>query len=449
MNIKELSSKKLFKEYSIEVPYEEVNNSINAKINEIIPTVTLPGFRKGKAPLSIVKKKYENNVLNEVIEKIVQEKTKKLLEDKKLKAYRQPKVELKKYQKNEPIELGIKIDLQPEINIFSFDKIKSIKYKIDIDAKTKEENYKSFLNSQNVYDKIKNDRSVKNSDKIFVNIKTSNNSVPNYLQLQKNIPVVTDSDYQVLPDISNKLIKNNAKVGNIIKLKFDLKGLLKEKKEKNVEFEIEILSIEEKKYFKVNKEFLEKNNLKSEDELKENLNSNLLNQYENYLREIEKKKLMDILESKHDFEIPEGVFEEEFNLIWHRVEHAKKDNKLDEDDKKLSVDKLKKRYKKIALRRVKLAILIQHIAKEKNITVSEKELTDGMLSYASKYPGQEKQIFEYFKKNPSSIDSIRGPIFEQKIIDFIFSKMQHVSKKISVKDFNKLQADTFNFNKDK
>ena len=437
----------------MEVPYDEVNNSINAKINEIIPTITLPGFRKGKAPLNIVKKKYENHVLNEVIEKIVQEKTNKLLKEKKLKAYRQPKVELKKYKKNEPIELGIKIDLQPEIIIFPFDKIKSIKYKVDIDSKTSEENYKSFLNSQNTYERIKMDRAVKNSDKIFVNIKTSNNSVPDYLKLQEKIPIVTDSEYQILPDISSKLIKKNAKVGNIIKLKFDLKELLKEllkeKKETNVEFEIEILSIEEKKYFKVNKDFLEKNNFKTEEELKKNLNKNLFNQYENYLLEIEKKQLMDILESKHDFDIPEGVLEEEFNLIWHRVEHAKKDNKLDEDDKKLSIEKLKKRYKKIAFRRVKLAILIQHIAKEKNITVTEKELTDGMLNYASQYPGQEKQIFDYFKKNPSSVDSIKGPIVEQKIVVFILSKTKQESKKISVKDFNKLQIDTFNFNKDK
>jgi len=433
----------------MEVPYDEVNNSINAKINEIIPTITLPGFRKGKAPLNIVKKKYENHVLNEVIEKIVQEKTNKLLEEKKLKAYRQPKVELKKYKKNEPIELGIKIDLQPEIIIFSFDKIKSIKYKVDIDSKTSEENYKSFLNSQNTYEIIKMDRAVKNSDKIFVNIKTSNNSVPDYLKLQEKIPIVTDSEYKILPDISSKLIKKNAKVGNIIKLKFDLKELLKEKKETNVEFEIEILSIEEKKYFKVNKDFLEKNNFKTEEELKKNLNKNLFNQYENYLLEIEKKQLMDILESKHDFDIPEGVLEEEFNLIWHRVEHAKKDNKLDEDDKKLSIEKLKKRYKKIAFRRVKLAILIQHIAKEQNITVTEKELTDGMLNYASQYPGQEKQIFDYFKKNPSSVDSIKGAIIEQKIVVFILSKTKQESKKISVKDFNKLQIDTFNFNKDK
>ena len=88
--------------------------------------------------------------------------------------------------------------------------------------------------------------------------------------------------------------------------------------------------------------------------------------------------------------------EEEFNIIWHKVEHAKKDNKLDKDDVNLSEAKLKERYKNIALRRVKLAILMQHIASENNISVSEKELTDGMLNYASQYPGQEKEIFDYF-----------------------------------------------------
>ena len=104
MNIKEIDSKILFKEFEVQVPYKEVDNSINAKIAEIIPTVSLPGFRKGKAPLNIVKKKYENNVLSEVIEKLDEDKTKKLLEEKKLKPFRQPKVEIKKYEKNETYE---------------------------------------------------------------------------------------------------------------------------------------------------------------------------------------------------------------------------------------------------------------------------------------------------------------------------------------------------------
>ena len=148
MNIKELSSKKLFKEYQVLIPFEEVENSINLKIKEIIPTVSLPGFRKGKAPLNIVRKKYENNVLSEVIEKIVAEKTKKILDDKKLEAYRQPKVEIKKYVKNEPVELSVKIDLKPEIKINSFAEFEIKNLSIELDEKTIDENYQNFTNSQ-------------------------------------------------------------------------------------------------------------------------------------------------------------------------------------------------------------------------------------------------------------------------------------------------------------
>jgi len=104
---------------------------------------------------------------------------------------------------------------------------------------------------------------------------------------------------------------------------------------------------------------------------------------------------------------------------------------------------LKKRYQKIAQRRVKLAILMQQIANEHKITVTEKELTDGMLNYAAQYPGKEKQIFEYFKKNPSSVDSIRGPIFENKIVDHIISKVKLKEEKIDITKFKKLQEDTF------
>ena len=447
MNVKEINTKKLFKEYLIEVPYDEVDSLINVKINEIIPTISLPGFRKGKAPINIVRKKYENNFLNEVIQKIAQDKIKDLLDKKKIKAFRHPKVELKKYEKNQPIELVIKIDIQPEIKIYPFGKIKSIKYEIEVDKKTFEKNYESFLSSQKVYEKINDNRSAILSDRIFVNITTDDTSAPDFLKEQKNIPIDTESDYQVLPDISKKLIDLKVKEGENKKIKFNLKEIIKEKENKNIEFNVEILSIEKKKDFKVDDDFLKKNNLKDDKELRKNIDQSLINQYETYLREIEKKQLMDLLESKNEFDIPEGIFEEEFEIIWHRVEHAKKDNKLDKDDQNLSEKKLKERYSKIALRRVKLAILMQHIANENKISVSEKELTDGMLNYASQYPGQEKQIFDYFKKNPSSIESIRGPIFEKKIVDLILTKTKLESKKISVKDFNKLQEETFNLSK--
>ena len=140
MNIKELKSKTLYKEYSLDIPYSEVDILINNKINEILPTVTLPGFRKGKAPVNIVKKKYETNVLSEVIEKLVQDKTRNLVDKKELKLARQPRIEVKKYEKEKPIEIKVKIDLEPEIKLQNFENFSLKKYEIDLDKKTLNEN---------------------------------------------------------------------------------------------------------------------------------------------------------------------------------------------------------------------------------------------------------------------------------------------------------------------
>ena len=130
------------------------------------------------------------------------------------------------------------------------------------------------------------------------------------------------------------------------------------------------------------------------------------------------------------------------------MEDEKKNGNLDEDDKALSEQELRKRYKKISERRVKLGVLLQHIAKEQKITVSEQELSQGIMQYSSQYPGQEKQIMEYLKKNPTSVESIRGPILEQKIIDSI-SSMANLSKKsINDEQYKKLEEETFNIKKE-
>ncbi len=445
MKVKEINSKKLSREFIITIPYGEIDSSINVKINEIIPTLTLPGFRKGKAPHNIVKKKYENNVLGEIIEKIVKDKTLKILDEKKLKPFRQPKIEITKYKKNEPIELNIKIDIQPEFTITSFEKIQTNKYQIKIDKKTYQENYENYISSQKTYVKLSKNRAIVKGDKVFVDIESDDQSLPDHLRSQKNISLITDSDYQILPDISDKLIKKESKFGDKIKINFDLTKFLKQDKKKLVSFLITIKEIQEPKQLIIDKDFLEKQNFQSETEYRKKIDETIESQYNNQVQAVEKKILMDLLENKHKFEVPEGIFEEEFKIIWDRVQKAKENNQLDEDDKKLSDAKLMKRYQKIALRRVKLAILMQKIAEENSITVTEKELTEALINYASQYPGQERQIFDYFKNNPAQLESIKAPIFENKIIDYISSKTKNKNIEISIKQFIKLQEDTFNF----
>ena len=273
--------------------------------------------------------------------------------------------------------------------------------------------------------------------------------VPDFLKSQKNLPIIINSELQILPDLGSKLLSKKLKKGDKVKFGLDISKSIKSDKEFIADFDIEIVEIEESAPFKVDKEFLEKNGLKNEEELKNNLENNLKSQYENGIKQIEKKQLMDVLDKEHQFDLPQGIVDQEFSDIWHRIEDAKKDNKLDDDDKKLTDDKLKKRYEKISKRRVKLAILLQYIAKEKKISVDEKELTNGMMAYTSQYPGQEKEIMEYFKKNPSSIETIRGPLLEEKVIEKVISSSNIVKKIINKKEYENLEKITFEVKKEK
>ena len=448
MNVKELKSKKLYKEYSIIIPSEDIDKEVNQKISNLIPTITIPGFRKGKAPLSIVKKKYEDSVLNEVIQNVVSTQTNDLIKNKKLNIFRQPKIDLKKFEKNQPIEIQIKIDLQPEIKLNDFKKIKLNNYEISLSKKNLEDQYKTFLDSQKSYKKIIKNRLIKKSDRVIINFNTSDNNVPNYLKLQKNLPVETDIDQELLPGINKALIAK-CKEGDKKNIAIDLSKNLKNKELKKVMYEIEIISIEEKVKFQMTEDYLKSNGFKNENELKNFLKKNTTDRFNEGLKQIEKKQLMDLLNQEYNFDLPEGILEEDFNQIWNRIEHAKKNKSLDDDDKSLTLDQLKKRYKKISERRVKLGVLLQFIGNKEKIAVSEDELNKGIIQYTSQYPGQEKQIIEYIRKNPSTVESIKGPLLEEKIINNIKSKVARITKKIDSDQYKKLEDEVFDIKRDK
>ena len=286
-------------------------------------------------------------------------------------------------------------------------------------------------------------------DKVILNLETNNLGIPENLRNQKSLPIDTDSDQEILPGLSEQLIKNKLKEGDKRKLIFDLSNSLNNKDLKKVEFIIEVVAIEEKVKFEITDDYLAKNGFKNINDLKELLKNNSTSFYNQGIQQIQKKQLMDLLDKEYNFDLPYGLLEDDFKEIWSRIEHAKKNNTLDADDKILKDDALKKRYKKISIRRVKLGVLLQFIAREEKVSISEDELSKGIMQYASQYPGQEKQIIEYIKKNPSSLESIRGPILEQKIIDIIFSKASITNKKINEDQYKKLEEETFEIKKEK
>ena len=173
-------------------------------------------------------------------------------------------------EKVQAIVVEIKINLEPEIKLKDFKEIEVINYEINLDKKIIETNYKEFLDNQKKYTPIKELREIKKTDRVILNLSSENESVPDFLKSQKKLPIIIGSELEILPDLGAKLIKNKLKKGDKKKFGLDISKSIKSDKELIVDFDIEIVEIEESVPFEVDKEFLEKNGLKNEEELKKN-----------------------------------------------------------------------------------------------------------------------------------------------------------------------------------
>ena len=443
MDIKEIKSKKLFKEYQISLPSKAIDEQIDIKIKEIALKKTLPGFRPGKAPIPIVRQKYEKDILGEVINKTLHVYSKKLLEQKKIKPLRFPKIEITKFDKKNSLEFNIKIDLPPDIRLCNFKEFELTNYKIRISNKDINNSYNDFIKNLSDYKSIKKDRALKKDDQVIISFKTNDKNAPDVLKKQENIKVIIGSKYQILPNVDEILVSKKIKKGQELKVPIKVPISNKNSKINDTSFDVKVIDIQEPYKVNLDKEYLKKMNLNSIDELKKQIENTLNNQYKTFSIEIYKKQLLDLLESKHSFELPDGILEDEFNLIWDKVQKAKKNNTLDKDDISLNNEELKKRYEKIAFRRIKIALIMSEIAKENKIEVNNEEISNGIKLYAKNYPGQEKQIFDYFNNNPREIEMIKGPIFEKKVIDYISEQAKKIDKYVDTKEINDIQAKIF------
>ena len=141
------------------------------------------------------------------------------------------------------------------------------------------------------------------------------------------------------------------------------------------------------------------------------------------------------------FQVPQGMVDLEFDSIWAQYEQAKKDNKLTEEEKGKSEDDLKKEYRGIAERRVRLGLLLAEVANINKITLTQQDMTNAVMAEARRYPGQEKMVFEFYQKNPKALDSLRAPIFEEKVVDFILGQVKLNEKIVSVKELYEYDPD--------
>ncbi len=160
----------------------------------------------------------------------------------------------------------------------------------------------------------------------------------------------------------------------------------------------------------------------------------LQQEYDQISRLNVKRKLLDALSAQASFEVPASMVDAEFAQIWQRIEADQKAGKLDDEDKGKDEDTLKSEYRAIAERRIRLGLLLSEIGRTNNIQVSNEELTGAMRAEAQRYPGQERQVLEFFQKNPGAIENLRAPLFEEKVVDFMLELAKVEERSVSAEE---------------
>lgn len=439
MKITEAKSEGLKKEYKVVVPAAEFEAKIDAKINQVAKTAKLPGFRAGKAPFAMLKKKYHDSVIGEVVEDAVREGTAEVISKNKLRPATQPDVKITAFSEGKDLEFDVSLENLPEVKLGDFSKISLDKYMAEVPAEEVEKALKYISESHKETVAVEGKKAEK-GDVVMIDFVGSVDGKEFQGGKGSNYPLELGSG-SFIPGFEDQLIGAAAGSKVDVKVKFPENYHAKDLAGKDSVFAVEVKEVREPKKVELNDEFAKSVGAESLEKLKEDIKNRIKSDYENASRMKIKRQLLDILDKEYSFETPASLVDAEYKAIVEQYEQAKKYNQLDASEKDKPEAELLEEYKNIALRRVKLGLLLSEVGQEAKISIKPEDINAAIMNEAKKYPGQEKMVLDYYLKNKAAVDGLKAPIFEEKIVDYIISKANVAEKTVSVEEL-------YNFNED-
>ncbi len=414
------SKKGLKTNLKVFVDKKTIEEKIILRLTELSKTANIKGFRPGKVPTDVLKRQFGKAIYGEVLEKILQETSSKALEEKKIKAAGQPKLDLKSYGEGKDLNYTLEIDELPSIKLKPIDNIKSTTYEIKvIENETNKRIDEIAKNQKNFKDKKENETSVMGDLVIFDYTATIENKEFEGGQ-GKNTQIVLGKDL-FIKGFDKQLLGVKKNQEKEIQVVLPENYPKKEFASKKANFKCKILNIKKAEETKVDDQFAKNLGAKDLNNLKELLTQQIQNQYKMNLDGIAKESILNQLEKLHDVDLPDNLVQQELALISQGL-------------KKEEFEKNKKESEKIAKKRIKLGLILNELGEQNKLKVDETEIREAIQKQVQSMPGQQKQVLEYYQKNPQATASLRGSIYEEKIIDLIKKKSKQTKKIITTKE---------------
>lgn len=434
--IKNTHDKKLRKDFEVILPKELINKKIDDYIERIRPTYNLKGFRKGQVPVKLIKEKHAPAIMAEETEKLISETLKKIVADHNIKLALQPKVDVKKMELEHDIELSVITEIFPEVPEIELKKIKITKREITINDEDIAEEIKKFAKYFATWNK--QDSSYKSKLQDAVNIdyvgkidkqEFAGGSAKNY-QLELG-------SKSFIADFEDQLVGKKAGDNVVVKVKFPKDYQAEDLAGKSAEFEVKINEVLSAEIPAITDEFLkEKIGIADKKTFEENLKKELEKRNEEMSFDAFKTELFEFLNKKYDFELPAGLVEEQTNLMWREVEEELKVNpqKFKNDKEKAKAREAKE---DLAKKMIRCGMILSKVCEVNKIEPSKEDFDKEIAKILARFPGQEKQVIEYYQKNPQILENVRLTAIETKAINFIANQENIEKKQVGAKDFEK------------
>lgn len=439
MQVTQTQSEGLKREFKVTVPASDLQERRAARLQELARTVNIPGFRPGKVPASVVKQRFGQSVEGEVLDKTINECVSELMKTHELRPASQPKVDVGQLDDASDLEFTLNLEVLPAITIPETSDITLTRMTAKPAQDGVDKALEELAKRNRTFEDIEEVRPAKQGDVLNVNFIGKIDGTPFDGGTANNVNVEIGGA-GFIPGFAEQIEGMSAGEEKIINVTFPADYQAKELAGKEAQFEIKANSLKKPVDPAIDDELAKKMGFESLEKLRELISSQAENKYSQLTRLRIKRELLDKLAERTDFEAPESMIEAEFGQIWQRIEQDRQNGSLDEEDANKSEDDLRSDYRKIAERRVKLGLLLAEIGREKEISVSREELMGAVQQEAMRYPGQEQAVFEFFGKNPQAVEGLRGPILENKVVDYLIELAQVTDKEVTPEELADMPA---------
>ncbi len=436
MQVNETLSEGLKRELKVIVPANELDDRLNVRLQDLKSTAKLNGFRPGKVPISHLRQLYGKSAMAEIVETLVADTTRKALTDRGEKAAIQPKIDLTEDESEATQILEGKADLVftmayeiiPEFEIADFKGIKIERESADIPDEDIQNRLNEIGENSRPFETV--DRAAKDGDRVTMSYVGKVDGEPFEGGADEDANLVIGSN-RFIPGFEEQLIGIKAGDEKTLEVTFPEDYPAEHLAGKATTFDVKVKDIAEPGKLVFDDAFAENLGVESMETLRTQVSKQVETQYEFASRQKVKRQLLDALDEKHDFPLPEGLVEQEFENVWRQVMHDIEQHGKSFEDEGTTEEDARKEYRGIAERRVRLGLVLSRIGEDAKVEITEDEMQRALYEQVRGYPGQEQQVMDHYRNNPEAIQALRAPIFEEKTVDYILELAEVTEKKVS------------------